>query len=188
MGALDRVAGAGIVVWARDVLVGVLVVAVLAADSAQHAVLSEVLLDVLPHHGLATLVDAEDGLIGTALGGMQVRLDSAHLPTPFAASFVVGAVYLEQINPLLKVLVFEVVECRRVAVGACGVDGDATLNAGLAVMVATADDLHWLSQHSGTQLAHQLWRNLADKVEGIAIVFELGTGIHVHYLYSKQNH
>ena len=78
---------------------------------------------------------------------MQVGFHCARFTSPLAASLVVGAVDLEHVDALLKVLVFEVVEVWRVAVWTCCIDIDPSFNAILAVVVAAAHNLHWLTKH-----------------------------------------
>ena len=129
------------VVCPCDDLVGVLVVAILAADPAQAAQLHEVLLHVTTHHRLPALVHAEDGLVQTSLGRMEVGFNGAHLASPLAPALVVWTVDLEHVDALLKVLVLEVVEFGSVAVGACGGGRHLPLDAALAVVVATAHHL-----------------------------------------------
>ena len=67
-------------------------------------------------------------------------------------------------------LVLEVVEVRRVTVGAGRFGCNLTFDAVLAVVMAAAHHLHRLSQHLRAQPTRQLWRHLADKVKGVAIV------------------
>ena len=149
VGALDGIAGTDTVVGPRHDLVGVFVVAVLAANPPQHAVLHEMLLYVTTHHRLSALVHTEDGLIGTALGSVEVGFHGAHLSRPLAALLVVWTVDLEHVDPLLKVLVLEVIEIGRVAVGAGGVASDPPLDAVPAVVLAAAHDLDRFSEDFG---------------------------------------
>ena len=149
VGAFDWVAWTHGVVGPSHDLVCVFVVAVLTADSTQHAVLRKMLLYVASHHRLPTLVDAEDGLVGTPLGSVEVGFHCAHLPRPLAALLVVRAVDFEHVDPLLKVLVLEVVEIGCVAVGACRVCRYPPLDAALTVVLAAAHDLDWLPEDFG---------------------------------------
>ena len=97
---------------------------------------------------------------------------------------MVWTVDLELVDPLLKVLVLEVVEVGCVAVGTGSSGGHAPFNAVLAVVLATADNLHWLSEHFGAELADQFCWDLARKIKCIAIVLQLWAAVHCHYLWA----
>ena len=98
---------------------------------------------------------------------------------------MVRTVDLELVDPLLKVLVLEVVEIGRAAVGTGCRGGHAPLNTVLAVVLAAADNLHWLSEHFGAELADQFCWDLARKIERIAIVLQLWAAVHCHYLWAR---
>lgn len=155
VGALDWVAGTHGIVSARHYLKGVLMVAVLTPHSTQRAVFHEMIFYVASHHRLPTLVNTQHCFIQAPLSCMEVRFHHAHFSSPLTSTFVVGTIDLELIDALFKVLIFEVVEVGCVAIGTCWINCDPSFNTALTVVVATAHNLHWLTEHFGTQLTRQ---------------------------------
>ena len=130
----------------RDHLVCILSAAELALNAPQDAMLHQVFLDIFPGNTFATLVWTWIGLVETSPRlGVEVLSEHTQLTRPLAASLVVGAVHLETHHTLLKVNISKVVEVGCLALGAGVVDGDALLNAALAVVASTAHHLARLS-------------------------------------------
>ncbi len=120
-------------------------VAVLAPHHAVGALLGHMLLYVPPLHQLTALAWAFDSFVTAPLGRVEMRLDVAEVTGPLAATLVVRTVDLERTDALLKVPVSKVVKVDGMAVGA-GFTLDPLLNAALAVVLTTADDLAWIAE------------------------------------------
>ena len=150
----------------------VLVAAILAADFAILALLSEMVTDVLAGQRVPTLVGARADVVPAPGVTGKVVLDSLHLADPFAPLLVVRAVHLERVHSLLEMNIAEVVEILRLTRRAGVVDRYAFLDAWLAVVTATAHHLSGVSQDLGADLAYQFLRDLAHEVEGgLTVVF-----------------
>jgi len=93
----------------------------------------------------------------------------------------------KSINSLLEMDISEVVECRGATVGAGVVGSDSSLDAALAVVLATADHLSWVPQNLVAHPTLKLIRNLACKLKCVAILCKLllvkGPTAACHYLW-----
>ena len=162
--ALDWVADTDIVVFSRHRSKGIVMPAILASNFPVLALLGEVVTNVLPWEGEATLVGTKAVGITAPRVPSKVRLYAAQFPGPLASFFMVGAVDTEVVDPLLKVDIAEVVETFRLARGAAVVQVDPLLNAVLAVMAATADHLARVTQDFAAQLADKFVWNFPNEL------------------------
>lgn len=91
-------------------------------------------------------------------------LECTKLTRPFATSLIVRAVDFQANDSLLEMNIAKVVEVGCLARGTDVVEIYLLLDTTFAVMLSTADDLSWVTEHGLADLADEFIGNLSDKV------------------------